>query len=109
MVSLVGYQEARSSGYRWSTPDDCRRRTSETTTSLLVKRANINKNDSKSRHRILGPNPLADYKQHKAHGHTTSDCLWGIELRRRRRMQGRDASELVSILEKPERCISVLS
>ncbi len=57
----------------------------------------------------IGPNPLADYKQHKAHGHTTSDCLWGIELRRRRRMQGRDASELVSILEKPERCISVLS
>jgi len=70
-----------------------RRKINDTTIALFVKRNN--KNDNKTRNRILGPNPSACCDQHKAHGHSTNDCLW------RKRLENKKADARVAVNTNP--------
>ncbi len=75
--------------YEWA-----RRKTNDTTIALFVKRNN-NKNGSKTSNRILGPNPSAYCDQHKAHGHSSNDCLW------RKRLENKKADARVAVNTNP--------
>jgi len=48
-----------------------------------------------TRNRILGPNPSACCDQHKAHGHSTNDCLW------RKRLENKKADARVAVNTNP--------
>jgi len=71
------------------------KRTSNTTSALFVKRNNNKSDNNKTRNHIFGPNPSACCDQHKAHGHSTNDCLW------RKRLENKKADARVAVNTNP--------
>jgi len=65
-----------------------RRRTSNTTSALFVKRNNNKSDNNKTRNHIFGPNPAL----HCEHGHTTADCFVRKHLEKEK-AEGREAVE----------------